>query len=94
LRDLARLERATEKRHVKLLRSLSGGAGSEERLLGWVRASRRGERNQRLFWASCQAAAAAGSDCRAFVAAGMALGLPLIEARNTVESALRSAVRR
>ena len=79
LRDLARLERATEKRREKLLRSLSGGAGSEERLLGWVRASRRGERNQRLFWASCKAAAA-GSDCRAFVAAGMAIGLPAIGA--------------
>jgi hypothetical protein len=77
--DLARLERATEKRREKLLRSLSGGAGSEERLLRWVRASRRGERNQRLFWASCKAAAA-GSDCRAFVAAGMAIELPAIGA--------------
>jgi len=30
----------------------------------------------------------------AFIAAGMALGLPLLEAKNTVESALRSANRR
>jgi hypothetical protein len=69
LHQLARLDRAAEKRREKLIRSLGGEAGGQERLLDWLRTAPRGERNQRLFWASCRAGAA-GRDGSALIAAG------------------------
>jgi len=58
-----------------------------------VRTAPRGERNERLFWAACRAGAA-GHDGAALIAAGMRLGLPLIEAKRTVESGLAQGARR
>jgi hypothetical protein len=93
LRELARLERVAKTRRQKLLASLTGEAGGQERILDWLRTAPRGERNQRLFWASCRAGAA-GHDGSALIAAGLRLGLPLIEAKKTVESGLAQGARR
>ena len=48
LRQLARIERAAERKRPKWLASHSGEAAGQERLLDWLRTSPRGERNQRL----------------------------------------------
>jgi len=93
LRQLARIERAAERKRPKWLASHSGEAAGQERLLDWLRTSPRGERNQRLFWASCRAGAA-GHDGAALIAVGLRLGLPLIEAKRTVESGLQQGARR
>ena len=57
LRELRRVERAAEKRRQKWPNSHSSEPQGQERLLDWLRTAPRGERNQRLFWASYRAGA-------------------------------------
>lgn len=65
------------------------------KLLRWVKDASEGERNSRLFWAGCRLAeqVAVGTLGQAYAAelieqAGVAAGLPAIEARRTAQSAL------
>ncbi|NEW77584.1 bifunctional DNA primase/polymerase [Streptomyces rhizosphaericus] len=66
-----------------------------EGLVRFVRASREGQRNDRLFWAACRAyEAGAGPELApALIEAALDTGLPPREARATVASAARSAAR-
>ncbi|WP_438491369.1 bifunctional DNA primase/polymerase [Streptomyces asiaticus] len=66
-----------------------------EGLVRFVRASREGQRNGRLFWAACRAyEAGAGPELApALIEAALDTGLPPREARATVASAARSAAR-
>jgi len=97
LREFARIDRVreqrAEKRRQEALRSDGNGVQASERILGWLRGVARGSRNQALFWAACRAGEA-GGDGTALIAAGLALGLPLIEVRKTVESGLATGRRR
>lgn len=65
-------------------------------LVRFVRDSREGQRNVRLFWAACRAyETGAGAELApALVEAALHTGLPAREARATVASAARSAARR
>jgi hypothetical protein len=67
-------------------------------LVEFVADAREGQRNSRLFWAACRAAEAvmagvmpAGAAFVALEEAANAIGLPALEARRTIESALRTA---
>ncbi|MDN3056155.1 bifunctional DNA primase/polymerase [Streptomyces sp. SRF1] len=64
-------------------------------LVRFVRASRQGQRNDRLFWAACRAyETGAGPELApALIEAALDTGLPPREARATVASAARSAAR-
>ncbi|WNE97591.1 bifunctional DNA primase/polymerase [Streptomyces luomodiensis] len=64
-------------------------------LVRFVRASREGQRNVRLFWAACRAyETGAGPELApALIEAALDTGLPPHEARATVASAARSAAR-
>ncbi|MBI0319823.1 primase C-terminal domain-containing protein, partial [Streptomyces javensis] len=66
-----------------------------EGLVRFVRASREGQRNDRLFWAACRAyETGAGPELApALIEAALDTGLPPREARATVASAARSAAR-
>ncbi|AUA12714.1 hypothetical protein CFP59_04860 [Streptomyces malaysiensis subsp. malaysiensis] len=66
-----------------------------EGLVRFVRASREGQRNDRLFWAACRAyETGAGPELApALIDAALDTGLPPHEARATVASAARSAAR-
>ncbi|OPF79325.1 DNA primase [Streptomyces antioxidans] len=66
-----------------------------EGLVRFVRASREGQRNDRLFWAACRAyETGAGPELApALIEAALDTGLPAREARATVASAARSAAR-
>jgi hypothetical protein len=65
-----------------------GGGEADDGLIRFVRESREGERNNRLFWAACRAAEAGDRSLgRALIAAACDCGLSEMEAQRTVASA-------
>ncbi len=68
-------------------------ADTGERLLRHVTRLREGNRNQGLFWAACRAGEQrlGGDVLEELVQAGVSIGLPAVEARRTVASAVRRA---
>jgi len=69
-------------------REEGGDETAVDGLIRFVRASREGERNNRLFWAACRAAEAGDRGLgRALIAAARGSGLSEIEAERTVASA-------
>jgi hypothetical protein len=72
----------------------AGDAGGDlGKLAAWVAAQPEGNRNDGLYWAACRAIESGHSDLDDLVAAAAKAGLTEDEARRTVASASRKAVR-
>ncbi|MFE7122176.1 bifunctional DNA primase/polymerase [Streptomyces sp. NPDC057654] len=69
--------------------------GPDSRLVAFVRNSRAGHRNDRLFWAACRAYESGAGDelAPALLEAARSTGLPEREARATIASAARAKAR-
>jgi hypothetical protein len=67
--------------------------GDLGKLVSWVAALKEGNRNGGLFWAACRAAETGHRDLSELIAAAVHAGLSEDEARRTVTSAVRKAVR-
>lgn len=69
------------------------GRGAAGRSLGslaaWLAGQPAGNRNHATFWAACKAVEGGHTDLEDLVAAAVSCGLPELEARRTVESAVR-----
>jgi hypothetical protein len=83
-----------------LLDLRDAGARRLVALVEFVADAREGQRNSRLFWAACRAAEAviagempAGVAFMALEQAAVAIALPAVEARRTIQSARRTAHR-
>jgi hypothetical protein len=81
-----------------LLDLRDAGARRLVALMEFVADAREGQRNSRLFWAACRAAEAASAGEMPTAAAfafleqtAVAIGLPILEARRTIQSARRAA---
>lgn len=87
LQALARIDAAAAKRRRELEEQYPGDGLTEESLVRFLSRCRNGERNAALFWAACRVGEAGGSGA-ALIAAAIATGLSLVEARSTVRSGL------
>lgn len=73
--------------------SNGGDDGGIDVLSAWVATLPEGQRNAGTFWAACRAAEKGVADLSPIVAAAVRTGLPEVEARRTVASAIRRVTR-